>query len=215
VIGNAAFDVAVYIHPQERVLLRQGIRVIREHVPGGGSAPSVGAAPSDRIAEQAASNNASVENAASGATPGGGGGVAPMNSAHFSRFSQSRPAAPSVPSSPGSAPEAGAVSGVGSNTGEAYLSSDVSVLSAGRAADAVDRVDAGKGAAQGQFVRAGEAASSELASGRSGINTDTAAGVQGVADAGNRLYQGLKDSEAKFRQEVRADRAARDAKKKS
>jgi hypothetical protein len=33
VIGNAAFDVAVSVHPQERVLLRQGIRVIREHVP--------------------------------------------------------------------------------------------------------------------------------------------------------------------------------------
>ena len=33
VIGNAAYDVAVSVHPQERVLLRQGIRVIREHVP--------------------------------------------------------------------------------------------------------------------------------------------------------------------------------------
>jgi hypothetical protein len=33
VIGNAAFEVAVSVHPQERVLLRQGIRVIREHVP--------------------------------------------------------------------------------------------------------------------------------------------------------------------------------------
>jgi hypothetical protein len=33
VIGNAAFDVAVSVHPRERVLLRQGIRVIREHVP--------------------------------------------------------------------------------------------------------------------------------------------------------------------------------------
>jgi hypothetical protein len=33
VIGNAAYDVAVSIHPQERVLLRQGIRVIREHIP--------------------------------------------------------------------------------------------------------------------------------------------------------------------------------------
>jgi hypothetical protein len=33
VIGNAAYDVAVSVHPQERLLLRQGIRVIREHVP--------------------------------------------------------------------------------------------------------------------------------------------------------------------------------------
>jgi hypothetical protein len=33
VIGNAAYDVAVSVHPQERVPLRQGIRVIREHVP--------------------------------------------------------------------------------------------------------------------------------------------------------------------------------------
>jgi hypothetical protein len=30
VIGNAAYDVAVSVHPQERVVLRQGIRVIRE-----------------------------------------------------------------------------------------------------------------------------------------------------------------------------------------
>jgi hypothetical protein len=29
----AACDVAVSVHPQERVLLRQGIRVIREHIP--------------------------------------------------------------------------------------------------------------------------------------------------------------------------------------
>jgi hypothetical protein len=29
VIGNAAYDVAVSVHPRERVLLRQGIRVIR------------------------------------------------------------------------------------------------------------------------------------------------------------------------------------------
>ena len=35
VIGNAAFDVAVSMHPQERVLLRQGIRVIRQHAPKG------------------------------------------------------------------------------------------------------------------------------------------------------------------------------------
>jgi hypothetical protein len=35
VIGNAAFDVAVSIHPQERVLLRQGSRVIRQHAPKG------------------------------------------------------------------------------------------------------------------------------------------------------------------------------------
>jgi hypothetical protein len=33
VIANAAYDVAVSVHPQERVLLRQGIRVIRKHVP--------------------------------------------------------------------------------------------------------------------------------------------------------------------------------------
>jgi hypothetical protein len=33
VTGNAAHDIAVSVHPQERVLLRQGIRVIREHVP--------------------------------------------------------------------------------------------------------------------------------------------------------------------------------------
>jgi hypothetical protein len=33
IIGNAAFDVAVSIHPQERVLLRQGMRVIRQHKP--------------------------------------------------------------------------------------------------------------------------------------------------------------------------------------
>jgi hypothetical protein len=31
VIGNAAFDMAASIHPQERVLLRQGIRVLRKH----------------------------------------------------------------------------------------------------------------------------------------------------------------------------------------
>ena len=30
-VGNAAYDVAVSMHPQERVLLRQGIRVIRQH----------------------------------------------------------------------------------------------------------------------------------------------------------------------------------------
>jgi hypothetical protein len=34
---NAAYDVAVSVHPQERVLLRQGIRVIREHVPASGA----------------------------------------------------------------------------------------------------------------------------------------------------------------------------------
>lgn len=33
VIGNAAYDAAVSVHPQEWVLLRQGIRVMREHVP--------------------------------------------------------------------------------------------------------------------------------------------------------------------------------------
>jgi hypothetical protein len=33
VIGNAAYDVAVSLHPQERVLLRQGIRVVRKHEP--------------------------------------------------------------------------------------------------------------------------------------------------------------------------------------
>ena len=32
-IGNAAYDVAVSMHPQERVLLRQGIRVLRKHEP--------------------------------------------------------------------------------------------------------------------------------------------------------------------------------------
>jgi len=37
VIGIAAYDVAVTTHPQERVLLRQGILVIRECVPKGGS----------------------------------------------------------------------------------------------------------------------------------------------------------------------------------
>jgi len=34
--SNAAYDVAVSMHPQERVLLR-GIRVIREHAPKDGS----------------------------------------------------------------------------------------------------------------------------------------------------------------------------------
>jgi hypothetical protein len=33
VAGNAAYDVAVSMHPQERVLLRQGIRVLRKHEP--------------------------------------------------------------------------------------------------------------------------------------------------------------------------------------
>jgi hypothetical protein len=37
VIGNAAYDVTVSIHSQERVLLQQGIRVIREHVPKAGA----------------------------------------------------------------------------------------------------------------------------------------------------------------------------------
>jgi hypothetical protein len=39
VIGNAAFDVAVATHPNERLMLRQGIRVIREHVPKGDRPP--------------------------------------------------------------------------------------------------------------------------------------------------------------------------------
>jgi hypothetical protein len=32
-IANAPFDVAVATHPNERLLLRQGARVIREHLP--------------------------------------------------------------------------------------------------------------------------------------------------------------------------------------
>jgi hypothetical protein len=32
-IGNAAFDVAVATHPNERLMLRQGARVIREYLP--------------------------------------------------------------------------------------------------------------------------------------------------------------------------------------
>jgi hypothetical protein len=42
VIGNAAYEVAVSLHPQERVLLRQGIRVVRKHEPNrdDGNGPS-------------------------------------------------------------------------------------------------------------------------------------------------------------------------------
>jgi hypothetical protein len=32
-IANAAFDVAVAIHPNERLMLRQGIRIVRKHEP--------------------------------------------------------------------------------------------------------------------------------------------------------------------------------------
>jgi hypothetical protein len=32
-IGNAAFDVAISMHPNERLMLRQGTRVLREHAP--------------------------------------------------------------------------------------------------------------------------------------------------------------------------------------
>jgi hypothetical protein len=35
-IANAAFDVAVATHPSERLMLRQGIRVVRKHEPNGG-----------------------------------------------------------------------------------------------------------------------------------------------------------------------------------
>jgi hypothetical protein len=34
-IANAAFDVAIATHPQERLMLRRGIRVVREHAPKG------------------------------------------------------------------------------------------------------------------------------------------------------------------------------------
>ena len=33
-IADAAFDVAVALHPNERLMLRQGIRVVRKHEPG-------------------------------------------------------------------------------------------------------------------------------------------------------------------------------------
>jgi len=33
IIGNAALDVAVATHPNERLMLRQGARVIRKHIP--------------------------------------------------------------------------------------------------------------------------------------------------------------------------------------
>ena len=37
-LANAAFDVAVAIHPNERLLLRQVIRIVRKHEPSGGEA---------------------------------------------------------------------------------------------------------------------------------------------------------------------------------